>query len=87
MFRFFNTIFFILCLSFRLYYIYLICICILNVIWQFNALNGFSFQLLIYAISAIICKKKSKKKTNDLFIKRLVLFSLVYLGLLFKKKK
>ncbi len=57
------------------------------VIWQLNELNGFSFQLLIYAISAIKKKKHSKKETNDLFIKRLVLFSLVYLGLLFKKKK
>ncbi len=36
-------------------------ICIFYVIWQLNALNGFSFQLLIYAISAI---------KNFIFLKR-----------------
>ncbi len=53
--------YFDLCLGFRLYYVYFICICIFNVIWQLNALNGFSFQLLIYAISAI---------KNIIFLKR-----------------
>ncbi len=37
---------------FTLFVPYLICIFIFIVIWQLNALNGFSFQL-IYAISAI----------------------------------
>ncbi len=32
-------------------------------------------------------KKNSKNETNDLFIKIIVLFYLVYVGLLFKKKK
>ncbi len=41
---------------------YLICICIFYVIWQLNTLNGFSFQLIKYAISAI--KKNSEKETN-----------------------
>ncbi len=36
-------------------------ISIFNVIWQLNALNGFSFQLLIYAIWAI---------KNLIFLKR-----------------
>ncbi len=54
--------------------------------WQLNALNGFSFQLLIDAISAIKNKTNSKKETNYLFILR-DLFSLVYLGLLLTKKK
>ncbi len=74
------------CTMFTLFVPYLICICIFYVIWQLNALNGFSFQLLIYAISAI---KKYNKKGNKLLVhfKRLVLFSFVYLGLLFKKKK
>ncbi len=40
------------CTIFTLYVPYLICICIFYVIWQLHALNGFSFQLLIYAISA-----------------------------------
>ncbi len=40
------------CTIFTLFVTYLICICILNEIWQLNKLNGFSFQLLIYAISA-----------------------------------
>ncbi len=66
MFRFYYFIlfyyyYFDLCLSFRLYIVpYLICICILNVIWQLNALNGFRFQV-IYAISAI---------TFEIFLKR-----------------
>ncbi len=61
-------------------------ICIFNVIWQLNSLNGFSFQLFIYSISAI---KKILKKGNNLLVhfKRLVLFSLAYVGLLFKKRK
>ncbi len=75
------------CTTFTLFVPYLICICIFYVILQLNALNEFSFQLLIYAISAIKKIVFSKKETNVLFNKRLVLFSLVYLGLLFKKKK
>ncbi len=42
---------------------YLICICIIYVIWQLNALNGFSFQLLIYAISTIKILLKGKQIT------------------------
>ncbi len=38
---------------FTLFVPYLGCICIFYVIWQLNALNGFSFHLLIYVISAI----------------------------------
>ncbi len=73
---------------FTLFVPYLICICIFYVIWQLNALNGISFQLLIYAISAIQNRFFSKK-ANKLLVhfRRLVLFSLVYFGLLFKKKK
>ncbi len=41
------------CTTFTLFVPYLICICIFYVILQLNALNEFSFQLLIYAISAI----------------------------------
>ncbi len=73
------------------WFVVLVCtvylICIFYVIWQLNALNGFSFQLLIYAISAI--KNIIFQKGNKLLVhfKRPVLFSLVYLGLLFKKKK
>ncbi len=52
---------------FTLFVPYLICICIFYLICQLNALNGFHFQLLIYAISAIK-KKNSKKDTNYLFI-------------------
>ncbi len=56
--NFFNTLICIYvlvlgCTMFTLFVPYLICICIFNVIWQLNALNGFSFQLLIYTISAI----------------------------------
>ncbi len=69
-----------------LYYIYLICICIFYVIWQLNALNGFSFQLLKYFSNNIFYFSKKENKLLVHF-KRLVLFSLVYLGLLFKKKK
>ncbi len=47
------------------------------VIWQLNVLNGFSFQLLIYAISAI--KKSSKKETNYLFILRDLSYFLLYI--------
>ncbi len=43
---------------FTLFVPYLICIWIFNVIWHLNALNGISFQLLIYAVSAIKNKKK-----------------------------
>ncbi len=75
------------CTMYTLFVTYLICICIIYVICQLNALNRFSFQLLIYAISAIKKIFFSKKETNYLFIKRLVLFSLVYFGWLFKKKK
>ncbi len=57
--------------------VYLICICIFYVIWQLNALNGFSFQLLIYAISAI--KKIIKKETNYLFILRDLSYFLLYI--------
>ncbi len=64
---------------FTLFVAYLICICIFNVIWQLNALNGFSFQLLIYAISAIIKKKLSKKETNYLFILRDLFYFLLYI--------
>ncbi len=71
---------------FTLFVPYLICICI-YVIWQLNTLNGFSFPFLIYAISAIKIRIFLKRKKKYLFVKRLVLFSLVYLGLLFKKKK
>ncbi len=46
---------------FTLFVPYLICMYIFYVIWQLNALNGFSFQLLIYAISAI---------KNIIFLKR-----------------
>ncbi len=72
---------------FTLFVPYLIRICIFYVIWQLNALNGFRFQLLIYAISSNRNLNFSTKETNYLFIKILVLFSLVYLVLLFKKKK
>ncbi len=87
MFRFFYNFFkniiliYVLVLGytmFTLFVPYLICIC--NVIWQLNALNGFSFQLLIYAISAIKNKKKSKKETNYLFILR----DLSYLSCIFR---
>ncbi len=50
---FFNTIILIYVLVLDCTIFTLFCICIFNVIWQLNALNGFSFQLLIYAISAI----------------------------------
>ncbi len=58
LYNFFNNIILIYVLvlgytMFTLFVPYLICICICNVIWQLNALNGFSFQLLIHAISAI----------------------------------
>ncbi len=56
----------------------LICICMFNVIWQLNALNGFSFQLLIYAISAIN-KKILKRKQNYLFILRDLSYFLLYI--------
>ncbi len=49
------------CTMFTLFVPYLICICIFYVMWQLNALNGFSSQLLINA---------SKKETNYLFILR-----------------
>ncbi len=58
---------------------YLICICILNEIWQLNALNGSSFQLLIYAISAITFLFFSKKETNYLFILRDLSYFLLYI--------
>ncbi len=48
-------------------------ICIFYVIWQ---LNGFSFQLLIYASSAI---KNSKKETNYLLILRDLSYFLLYI--------
>ncbi len=63
-----------------LFFIYIFfCIYILNVVWQLNALNGFSFQL--------ICNFSNKKifiekETNYLFILRPFLWSLVYLVLL-----
>ncbi len=64
-----------------------ICFCIFYVIWQLNAINGFSFQLLMYAISAIFLFLLFKGNKLLVNFKRLVLFSLVYLVLLFKKKK
>ncbi len=63
--------------------------CIFNVIW--HALNGFSFQLLIYAISAIknICIAEiesflekinfSKKETIYLLILRYLSYVLLYI--------
>ncbi len=51
-------------------------ICMFYVIWQLNALNGFSFQLLIYASSAI---KNSKKETNYLLILRDLSYFLLYI--------
>ncbi len=71
---------------FALFVPYLICFCIFYVIWQLHALNGFSFQLLIYNISAIKKYIFLKRKQLLVHFKRLVLFSLVYLGLLFKNK-
>ncbi len=64
--NFFNTLICIYvlvlgCTMFTLFVPYLVCICIFYVIWQLNALNGFSFQLLIYAILAI---------NNIIFLKR-----------------
>ncbi len=72
---------------FTLFVPYLICVCIFYVIWQLHALNGFSFQLLICYFSNK--NLNFSKKINKLLVhfKRLVLFSLVYLGLLLKKKK
>ncbi len=60
-----------------LYYIYLICICIFYVIWQLNALNGFSFQLLKYFSNNIFYF--SKKETNYLFILRDLSYFLLYI--------
>ncbi len=71
---------------FTLFVPYLICICIFNVIWQLNTLNGFSSVIKICYFQKNK-KNKSKNETNDLFIKIIVLFYLVYVGLLFKKKK
>ncbi len=54
-------------------------ICIFNVIWQLNALHGFSFQLLIYAILAIkniICLKR---KQNYLLILRDLSYFLLHI--------
>ncbi len=65
------------CTMFTLFVPYLICICIFYVMWQLNALNGFSSQLLINAISAI--KKTSKKETNYLFILRDLSYFLLYI--------
>ncbi len=70
-----------------LYRFLYICICILNVILQLNALNGFSLQILKYAIAAITIIIFLKRNKLLVHFKRPVLFSLVYLGLLFKKKK
>ncbi len=61
---------------FNLFVPYLICI--FNVIWQLNALNGFSFQLLICYFS----NKKlnfSKKETNYLFNLRDLSYLLLYI--------
>ncbi len=68
------------CTMFTLFVPYLICICIFNVIWQLNALNGFSFLLLINAISAIKKKDFSKKETNYLFVLRDLSYLLLYIS-------
>ncbi len=70
------------CTRFTLFVPYLICVCIFYVIWQLNALNGYRN----ICFSAI---KKKFLKGNKLLVnfKRHVLFSLVYLRLLFKNKK
>ncbi len=64
---------------FTLFLPYLICICIFYVIWQLNALNGFSFQLLIYAISAIknIIFLKRKQITCS-FLETRLIFSCIF---------
>ncbi len=67
---------------FTLFVPYLICVCIFYVIWQLNALNG-------YRNICYFSNKKKFLKGNKLLVhfKRRVLFSLVYLRLLFKNKK
>ncbi len=78
--NFFNTIIFIyvLVLGFTMFTLFVpYLICIFNVIWQLKALNWFSFQLLIYVISAI--KNNYTKEINYLLILRSLSYFLLYI--------